>query len=106
MSDGGLALDRLHQGDCLQLFPKIETGSVNLVFADPPFNIGYEYDVYDDRRDADQYLEWSANWGREVARVLRPDGSFWLAIGDEFAAELKVMFNRDLKLSLRSWVIW
>ena len=38
--------------------------------------------------------------------MLKPSGAFWLAIGDEFAAELKVIFHRDLGLSLRSWVIW
>ena len=43
---------------------------------------------------------------REVARVLKPDGTFWLAIGDEFAAELKVIVHRELGLSLRNWVIW
>ena len=42
----------------------------------------------------------------EVGRVLKPDGTFWLAIGDEFAAELKVIAHRELGLSLRSWVIW
>ena len=38
--------------------------------------------------------------------MLKPDGTFWLAIGDEFAAELKVLFHRELGLSLRNWVIW
>lgn len=106
MIDGDLPLDRIHQGDCLELFSKVEPGSIDLIFADPPFNIGYEYDVYDDRRDTDQYLEWSARWGQEVVRVLKPNGSFWLAIGDEYAAELKMLFHRELKLALRSWVIW
>ncbi len=41
-----------------------------------------------------------------MARVLKPTGSFWLAIGDEFAAELKWIVHRELGLSLRSWVIW
>ena len=45
-------------------------------------------------------------WGAEVVRVLKPDGTFWLAIGDEYAAELKVLFHRELGLSFRSWVIW
>ncbi len=81
-------------------------GTVNLIFADPPFNIGYDYDIYDDRRDAQAYLDWTLAWGREVVRALKPDGAFWLAIGDEFAAELKVLFHRELGLSLRNWVVW
>ena len=62
--------------------------------------------MYDDRREADQYLDWTRQWGREVVRALKPDGAFWLAIGDEYAAEMKVLFHRDLGLSLRSWVVW
>jgi site-specific DNA-methyltransferase (adenine-specific) len=104
--DRSLDLNRLHQGDCIEGLKRLEAGSIDLAFADPPFNIGYDYDVYDDRRDADHYLEWTHQWGSEVARVLKPDGAFWLAIGDEFAAELKIIFHRDLKFSLRSWVIW
>jgi site-specific DNA-methyltransferase (adenine-specific) len=101
-----LALDALHQGDCLDLLPRIPDGSVHLAFADPPFNIGYEYDAYDDRRTADDYLAWSRRWMAEIVRVLRPDGTFWLAIGDEYAAELKVMATRELGLTCRSWVVW
>jgi len=101
-----LELDRLHTGDCMRLFSMLEAGTIDLIFADPPFNIGYDYDIYDDRRDTEAYLDWSLAWGRHVVRVLKPSGAFWLAIGDEFAAELKVLFHRELGLSLRSWVIW
>jgi site-specific DNA-methyltransferase (adenine-specific) len=102
----GMELDRIHQGDCTKGLAKLDEGSVDLAFADPPFNIGYKYDVYDDRRGADDYLAWSRSWIEGVIRVLKPDGAFWLAIGDEFAAELKVLSTRDLGLHCRSWVVW
>src|SRR5580700_6092012 len=102
----GLETNRLYQGDCLHYFQQVTTGSVDLAFADPPFNIGYTYDVYDDRQAADKYLDWSRQWGRELVRVLKPTGTFWLAIGDEFAAELKLIFQRELGLTCRNWVIW
>ena len=38
--------------------------------------------------------------------MLRPDGTFWLAIGDEYAAELKVLATRELGFTCRSWVVW
>ncbi len=101
-----LEFDQLHQGDCLDLLKRLPDGTVDLAFADPPFNIGYDYDVYDDKQDANDYLDWSRKWIAEVARVLKPTGSFWLAIGDEYAAELKVMAHRELGLFPRSWVIW
>jgi site-specific DNA-methyltransferase (adenine-specific) len=98
--------NHLHHGDCIAGMAKRVEGSVDLVFADPPFNIGYDYDVYEDRKHADEYLEWTKAWGQQVKRILKPDGTFWLAIGDDFAAELKVLFTRDLGFSCRSWVIW
>jgi site-specific DNA-methyltransferase (adenine-specific) len=85
---------------------QLDTGSVDLAFADPPFNIGYDYDVYDDRTETEQYLEWTRTWGRAVQRALKPTGTFWLAIGDEYAAELKLIFQKELGFTCRSWVIW
>ena len=101
-----LAINRIHCGDCLDLLKQLPDGSVPLAFADPPFNIGYEYDSYDDQRSANDYLDWSKRWLAELCRVLKPDGSLWLAIGDEFAAELKVLATRELGLTCRSWVVW
>lgn len=84
----------------------MEPESVDLAFADPPFNIGYQYDVYDDSRAGDEYVAWCREWIGEVVRVLKANGSFWLAIGDEYAADLKVMMQRELRLVCRSWVVW
>src|SRR5205823_2791323 len=102
----GLEANRLYQGDCLDYLRQMPDGCVDLAFADPPFNIGYTYDVYDDRREAEKYLDWSRQWGGEIVRVLKATGTFWLAIGDEFAAELKLIFQRELGLMCRNWVIW
>ena len=99
-------LNRILQGDCIKQLAKVPEGSVELVFADPPFNIGYEYDVYEDKRSADEYLDWSTEWISAVHRVLSDSGTFWLAIGDEFAAELKVIAQREAGFHCRSWVIW
>ena len=98
--------NRIYHGDCVALLNQLEAGSVDLAFADPPFNIGYEYDVYDDKKRTDDYLAWSRQWGLAVHRALKPTGSFWLAIGDEYAAELKVLFNREIGFGCRSWVVW
>ncbi len=99
-------VDKIEHGDCIKQLKKRSDGSIDLAFADPPFNIGYDYDEYDDKRSGDEYLDWSKQWMSQVVRVLKPDGSFWLAIGDDYAAELKVLATRDLGLTCRSWVIW
>ena len=102
----GRGENQIHNENCLRGLKKIDTGSVHLVFADPPFNIGYDYDVYEDRLERDRYLAWSRQWTAEVVRVLKPNGTFWLAIGDEYAAELKVMLQQEHGLICRSWVVW
>ncbi len=98
--------DRLHNRDCIAGLKEVETGLIDLAFADPPFNIGYDYDVYHDKLESENYLAWSRDWTAEVVRVLKPNGTFWLAIGDEYAAELKVMLQREHQLTCRSWVVW
>lgn len=97
--------NELRQGDCIRGMNALPEGCVDLVFADPPFNIGYTYDVYADSLDQSRYLDWSCQWIKAVHRVLKPDGTFWLAIGDENAAELKLA-SQKIGFSCRSWVIW
>lgn len=101
-----MTVDYLKNCDCVEGMKALDAGSVDLAFADPPFNIGYEYDSYDDRLESEKYLDWCRQWTAEVVRVLKPTGTFWLAIGDEYAAELKVMLQREHGLVCRSWVVW
>lgn len=102
----GTKANQIINGDCLEGMARMKPGSVDLAFADPPFNIGYDYDVYDDRKEAEEYLKWSKQWMDAVWKVLKPTGTFWLAIGDEYAAELKVTATRELGFTCRSWVVW
>ncbi len=98
-------MNRIQQGDCIAGMKGLPAGCVDLAFADPPFNIGYDYDVYDDRKERDIYLKWSKEWIAAVHRALKADGTFWLAIGDEYAAELKLA-SQEIGFHCRSWVIW
>ena len=99
------ALNTIHLADCVESMNALPKGSVDLSFADPPFNIGYDYDVYKDKVGYHEYLDWSRQWITAVNRVLKPDGTFWLAIGDEYAAELKLL-SQEIGFHCRSWVVW
>jgi DNA modification methylase len=100
-----LEVNRIIHGDCISGMKALPAGSVDLAFADPPFNIGYEYDLYDDKKEHEHYLSWSRDWIAAVYRVLKDNGTFWLAIGDEYAAELKLL-SQEVGFHTRSWVIW
>ena len=72
-------LGRLHHGDCLDLLPSLGDESVELVFADPPFNLRKLYPSgIDDDLKARQYVEWTERWLEECVRVLTFGGSLFL----------------------------
>lgn len=99
----------LATGNCLDLMAKWPAGSVDLIFADPPYNIGYQYDKYEDKRDDHEYIQWTQDWISACARLLKPTGSFYILIGDEYAAETRLHLKhleRERKLAFRNWIIW
>jgi site-specific DNA-methyltransferase (adenine-specific) len=98
--------NQIVQGDSIKVLNDGPEGWIDLAFADPPFNIGYLYHGYDDRRKTDDYLQFSRDWMAAVHRALKPNGSFYLAIGDDYAADLCVIARRELGFNMRNWIIW
>ena len=92
-------------GDCVEILRAVNEPFADLVFADPPFNIGYKYDKYHDEKASDKYLAWTRDWIEACVRVLKPHGSFYIAIGDEYAANVKLIAD-DCGLVMRNWIIW
>jgi DNA modification methylase len=92
-------------GDCLSVLSRLPAQTVDLAFADPPFNIGYEYDRYDDKRAKEDYLAWTDRWLAAVGRALAPTGSVYVAIGDEYAAEIKIRLDA-MGWTMRNWIVW
>jgi len=98
---------RVVNADCVEYMKaSVATESVDLVFADPPFNIGFEYADYEDNKSYEEYMAWSYRWMNEVWRILKPNGTFWLAIGDAYSSELDVLARRQVDFYKRSNVIW
>jgi len=92
-------------GDCIALLNKAAEPFADLVFADPPHNIGYQYDKYHDKVEKNNYLAWTKDWMAACVKVLKPHGSFYIAIGDEYAAHVRLI-GEELGLTLRNWIIW
>ncbi|MCE9589988.1 MAG: site-specific DNA-methyltransferase [Planctomycetes bacterium] len=102
-------LDTILVGDCLKRMAELPEACTDLIFADPPYNIGYKYDRYEDKRDDHDYVEWTQDWITACARLLRPSGSFYILIGDEYAAETRLhlkKLEREHKLVFRNWILW
>ena len=98
------------EGDCIATMAAWPEDSVDLVFADPPYNIGFEYDGhYVDRRPDDEYLDWTYSWIDAAARLMKPSGSLYVLIGDEYAAETRLHLKKlqaEGRLLFRNWIIW
>ncbi|MHC4463224.1 MAG: DNA-methyltransferase [Planctomycetota bacterium] len=97
-------LNKIIYGDCIEVLSRAKPFA-DLIFADPPFNIGYKYDKYYDRIKSKNYIAWTKDWMSVCKKVLKPHGSFYIAIGDEYAANIKTIAD-ELGLFMRNWIIW
>lgn len=98
-------LDTVVRGDCVEWMRRQQNPFAKLIFADPPFNIGYEYDKYKDSVPRHLYIQWTQEWVRLASKCLTKDGSMFVAIGDDYAAEMKLALD-CAGLAMRNWIIW
>ena len=97
------SLGCLYQGDCVQMMQNIAAQSVDLAFADPPFNLGKAYSSKIDDAKADQvYLEWCRTWLDEMTRVLKPGGSLFLWNLPKWNLQLGAYLG--VNLTFRNWI--
>lgn len=96
--------NQIINSDCIELLKDREP-FIDLVFADPPFNIGYEYDKYHDKLESENFINWTRDWMKACAGALKPNGSFYIAIGDDYAAHVRII-GEELGMNLRNWIIW
>jgi len=96
------ALGTLYGGDALDWLATLPSTSVDLVFADPPYNLGRER--WDDFSSSGAYLEWTRRWVFETARVLKPTGSAYICGFSEVLADVKVAAAPHFAGC--RWLIW
>src|SRR4051812_8457887 len=96
-------LGTLYEGDCMNVLPVVGSETVDLAFADPPFNLRklYKSKISDDIADH-EYLDWCKGWIDELIRVLKPGGALfmwnlpkWNLLLGAYAGE---------KLAFRHWI--
>jgi len=71
-------MEFLYEGDCLEVMRNLPTESVDMIFADPPFNVGKKYGGKSNTDNRSDYYEWCAFWIYEGFRLLKPSGTFYL----------------------------
>jgi site-specific DNA-methyltransferase (adenine-specific) len=88
----------LRRRNCVKGMSRLRDEDVDLVVTSPPYNLGVHYEKYSDRQGRQSYLRWCRDWGGEVRRILKPDGSFFLNIG---SAPSNPMLPHEIVLELR-----
>lgn len=95
---------QLYHGDCLELLAQLPDESVDLVFADPPFNLGKDYGKrVNDLLAEDKYLEWCRKWIHASVAALKPGGSFYLFNIPKWNVELG-HYLREEGMTFRHWI--
>jgi len=92
----------LNQGDSIIWLRSLAAESVDLIFADPPYNINKaEWDKF---ASQEEYINWSMKWVQEAARVLKKDGTMYICGFSEILADLKHPSMRYF--SSCRWLVW
>ena len=100
----GDLVGKVHTKECTTLMQSMRAKSVQMIFADPPFNLNKKYNSYKDNLDFTAYLEWTVKWIAECARVLKDDGSFFLYNIPKLLVYTAPFLNESLEF--RHWIAW
>ncbi|MFZ5478519.1 MAG: DNA-methyltransferase [Myxococcota bacterium] len=93
---------QLYQGDSAAWLASLPEASVDLVFADPPYNIRKA--AWDDFESQAHYVAWSVGWIAAAARALKPTGSLYVCGFSEILADLKLPASRHFRAC--RWLVW
>lgn len=97
-----LELNKIYQGDCLEVMKNIEDKSVDLIVIDPPYNI--KKDTWDDIKN---YKEWMKNVILELQRVLKDNGSFYMFHSEmEVVADFMNFLKNETNFIFRQFIVW
>lgn len=81
-----MEVNKIYQGDCLEVLKTFPDESINLVVTSPPYNIGIDYGKYKDNLNWKDYYSWCEEWLKELFRVLKSDGriciNHYLSLGN------------------------
>jgi site-specific DNA-methyltransferase (adenine-specific) len=97
---------RVIQGDALSKLPEFETDSVDVIIADPPYNLGKDYGNNSDAQNFEDYLHFTRTWTKQASRILKPTGTLYVFMGFRFISYLFDILDRELQLVFNSWIVW
>ena len=97
-------LDQIVKGDCLELLKKIPNDSIDITFADPPFNLKKKYNGYKDSLEFKEYIDWCEKWIKEMIRVTKSTGSIFIHNIPKWLTFYVGLLNKHA--NFKHWIAW
>lgn len=97
-------LNKIIQGDCLSLLQQVPDNSVDMTFADPPFNLKKGYNSYKDSLKLQEYLDWCQTWIAEMVRITKPTGSIFVHNIPKWLIYYASFLNKQA--DFKHWISW
>jgi len=97
---------KVEVGDAINLMDTLESASIDLIIADPPYNLGKNYGNNSDNVDFDGYIDFSKKWLESAKRVLKPNGTIYVFMGVRLISYLYNILEKELGMSFNSWITW
>lgn len=97
-------INRIIIGDCVEVLKTIPDNSVDMTFADPPFNLQKKYNGYKDSLEFKDYLDWCDVWIKEMVRVTKPTGSIFVHNIPKWLTFYATRLNEYA--SFKHWIAW
>jgi len=97
-------INQIIQGDCLEIMKNIPDNSVDITFADPPFNLGKKYNGYRDHKEFKTYLNWCKLWIYEMVRITKSTGSIFLHNVPKWLTYYATFLNKIAYF--KHWIAW
>ena len=94
------------EGSALDCLKKIEPSSVDLIIADPPYNLGKDYGNNHDQASFEDYMDFSRNWIQEAHRILKNSGTLYLFMGVRFISYVYALLEKEYRFVFNSWITW
>ena len=89
-------------GNCVEELKKIEDNTIDLIFADPPYNIGKDFGNNKDKwENTKEYINWCKSWINECFRILKKDGTFYFMTATQFMPYLDVYCSEKYNVLAR-----
>lgn len=97
-------INKIIKGDCLELLKRIPDNSVDMTFADPPFNLKKKYNGYKDSLEFKEYIEWCDEWIGEMVRITKPTGSIFVHNIPKWLSYYVKLLNEHA--NFKHWIAW